>query len=1124
MAPEKCWMEIDNRTDPIYIRGVDDFLSYAFNHASNEKVIRCPCIKCRNVNYREKYEVRYHLLKYGIVKTYTQWYLHGESSNEATYINDEPNLNDDSFFDDEMIRLVEDIHVPSNLNNNGEHGSNSSSSNRVANEEEPERYAANFYNLLREAKKKLHSECELSILAVVVKLLHLKSFHRWTNKSFDELVKLLREIIPNAKHTIPESYSSARKYISALGLNYEKYDVCLNHCTLYWGSFSNATSCGVCGLSRWKSSEEGDNSKRIPHKVLRYFPLKPRLQRLFMSSQIASNMSWHKNKRYDDGDKEIMRHPSDSLAWKKFDELHRSFASDVRNVRLGLATDGFQPFGNLSSQHSIWPVIVIPYNLPPWMCLKQSNMIMSMIIPGPHSPGMGIDIFLQPLISELKELWEVGVDTYDAHSKKNFKLHAAIMWTINDFPAYADLSGWSTKGYKACPCCHKHTSAKRLPGSMKLCYMDHRRFLPRNHKWRKNTTSFNGVREMRENPKPLTGDEVLKEFNNFTQLPFNRGIKRKYDASNSFEHWRKKSIFFELPYWKTLLIRHNLDVMHIEKNVCDSVLGTVMNIKGKTKDTLNSRYDLVSLGIRPELHPIDKGDKVCIPMARYTLSNTEKDAVCKMLASLKTPDGFLSKISRCVNLKEHKISGMKSHDYHVFIQRLLPLAIRSFLPKDVCEPLIELSAFFRDLCCKNLDVSSLDRLQKQINLTLCKLEMTFLPSLFDIMVHLLVHLPEEAKLAGSVQYRWMYLVERYLFKLKLLIRNMAKLEGSIAEGYIADECLTFCSRYLVGVDTKFNQPPRNDDGCSENATTYGLKIFKTIGRPIGKSEYLWLEDDWRKKAQLYILNNCEEVWPYVEDFKNSKQQMNHTQFMKIYNKEFPDWFFDCVSKLHAQGSASDDLLSLAKGPLTRYKRYNGYIVNGFRFHTLDRQRHRVSQNSGILSKGDDILVLKSTGYKVDNYSITSVKADRRLYINEPFILACHAEQIFYIEDPKDSKWLVIMKAYPRDIYNMPMQLEEDVFQIDEDYEVFQEEDNDVDGRAPCSLDNDDGVSNMHRNDVDGEEVPLEIARQIEDQIRQNDSLGFNLNDDENVNTFEPMESSDSDNDDETNDCEDDDDD
>jgi len=77
--------------------------------------------------------------------------------------------------------------------------------------------------------------------------------------------------------------------------------------------------------------------------------------------------------------------------------------------------------------------------------------MMSMLIPGPKSPRMNIDVYLQPVIDELKELWVQGVKTWDAKEKKNFTLHALLLWTINDFPAYAMLSGWSTKGKFALP-------------------------------------------------------------------------------------------------------------------------------------------------------------------------------------------------------------------------------------------------------------------------------------------------------------------------------------------------------------------------------------------------------------------------------------------------------------------------------------------------------------------------------------------------------------------------------------------------------------------------------------------------------------------------------------------------
>ena len=85
--------------------------------------------------------------------------------------------------------------------------------------------------------------------------------------------------------------------------------------------------------------------------------------------------------------------------------------------------------------------------------------------------------------------------------------------------------------------------------------------------------------------------------------------------------------------------------MHIEKNVSDAILGTLMNIKGKTKDTVKAWLDFINLKIRSELHPILDGDKVHLPAASYTLKQHEKALLCEMFGNLKSPDGYLSNIS-----------------------------------------------------------------------------------------------------------------------------------------------------------------------------------------------------------------------------------------------------------------------------------------------------------------------------------------------------------------------------------------------------------------------------------------------------------------------------------------------
>ena len=118
-----------------------------------------------------------------------------------------------------------------------------------------------------------------------------------------------------------------------------------------------------------------------------------------MSSKTAECMRWHAEERINDG---VFRYPTDSLAWKDFDRKNTCFALDNRNVRLGLAVDGFNPFRSMNIVHSTWPVMLIPYNLPPWMCMKQPFLILSTLIDGPKGPGDKIDVYLQPLIEELK--------------------------------------------------------------------------------------------------------------------------------------------------------------------------------------------------------------------------------------------------------------------------------------------------------------------------------------------------------------------------------------------------------------------------------------------------------------------------------------------------------------------------------------------------------------------------------------------------------------------------------------------------------------------------------------------------------------------------------------------------
>jgi len=185
-------------------------------------------------------------------------------------------------------------------------------------------------------------------------------------------------------------------------------------------------------------------------KKLRYFPITPRLQRLFMSQRTAEHVTWHQSHHAVDG---VMMHPSNDEAWKHFNSMHPHFSAESKNVSLGLCTDGFNPFGSFTAPYSCWPVILTVYNLPPGMCMRPEFMFLSMVIPGPSNPERNIDVCLRPLIDELTRLWSSRVLTYNILRKQNFVMRAALMWTINDFPAYGMVSGWSMYGKLACPYC-----------------------------------------------------------------------------------------------------------------------------------------------------------------------------------------------------------------------------------------------------------------------------------------------------------------------------------------------------------------------------------------------------------------------------------------------------------------------------------------------------------------------------------------------------------------------------------------------------------------------------------------------------------------------------------------------
>ncbi|CAI8595258.1 unnamed protein product [Vicia faba] len=334
---------------------------------------------------------------------------------------------------------------------------------------------------------------------------------------------------------------------------------------------------------------------------------------------------------------------------------------------------------------------------------------------------------------------------------------------------------------------------------------------------------------------------------------------------------------------------------------------------------------------------------------------------------------------------------------------------------------------------------------------------------------------KEVKLGGPVHYRWMYPVERYLGKLKSYVRNKAKPEGSIAEGYRFEEILTFCSRYLENIETRWNQPGRVDDDPIDDIQTASrvAELFPRVGKPVGGSSYYTLTPTEKLQAHRHVLTNCPIVDDYLKQFRSFTQnqmrrsQRSATEIDKKVHKEFAHWFSNRIrnnlDNIHRPDK--DVLISLAHGPFDKVKIFTAFNVNGFKFRTLERDNILKTQNSGVFgmfgtrsysSNSDtqmrfggvpyygrliDIIVLSYDGFtvpmfkcewantinprgiKIDKLGFTSINFARLLHTsehedNEPYIQASEAHMVFYVDDESEQGWSIPVHLKPRDLYDM----------------------------------------------------------------------------------------------------------
>lgn len=358
-----------------------------------------------------------------------------------------------------------------------------------------------------ECRTPLYCGSNLSRLDSTLLFMNVCRTHKVTNACITELLHLFAKVILPTPNSLPTSEGMATTIISRLGLQYDAIDACRNGCVLFRREYAEMDSCPVCEACRYKRV----GLSRVPTKVLRHFPLAPRLKRMFSTTQLASLMTWHGDNVSIDGK---MRGPYDSPQWQHVKERHVDFSSDNRNIHLGMCADGVNPYSQKRSTHSLCPVLLLNYNIPPWLTIKKFFIMLSLLIPGPEAvTAAHFDVYLCPLLEELRQLWMEGVMCNDAarwRGEATFTLRAILLWCIHDFPAYAMMAGTSNKGYCACPVCGPGTPSRYADHLSKVVYGgSHRRWLPANHPFRRDVAVFSNE-ELSEEPERMDASSHIR--------------------------------------------------------------------------------------------------------------------------------------------------------------------------------------------------------------------------------------------------------------------------------------------------------------------------------------------------------------------------------------------------------------------------------------------------------------------------------------------------------------------------------------------------------------------------------------------------------------------------------------
>ncbi|XP_074373715.1 uncharacterized protein LOC141714071 [Apium graveolens] len=307
MASDRSWIGRNRFNESKYLTeeykaGVDRFIEFAIKHSEKKDngLIKCAGRDCGNKYFKKPSTVKNDLYRYGIMQWYTTWDCHGEKNISQVEVGTSSGYRDDDMYDahdEDDFDDCEDF------------------------EKETNETAKQFYKMVNTASEPIYpNNTNYTTLEFSMKLLEWKNKHNCSNNGFDDLLHLIGLVLPD-DHKLPEKYYNMWKMIKGLHMEYEKIDACENDCMLFYKEHSGKTKCDICNGDRYQKQKDPKKQK-IPRKILRYFPIIMRLQRLFMVETTAKAMRWHHDRIAVEGE---LSHPADGDEWKNLIKDFKDF-------------------------------------------------------------------------------------------------------------------------------------------------------------------------------------------------------------------------------------------------------------------------------------------------------------------------------------------------------------------------------------------------------------------------------------------------------------------------------------------------------------------------------------------------------------------------------------------------------------------------------------------------------------------------------------------------------------------------------------------------------------------------------------------------------------------------------